>query len=165
MSRDPSAKQLRLSLLLRLLHREYAVAIDASLAEAGFGDIASGDAKAFPFIPPQGIPIRDLAARAGVRKQTMAQSVGRLEQAGYLQRHPNPSDRRSQLIMLTERGKAVQPAAAAAGNAIEGRWAQLTSPEELEALRDLLHHLLCRIGQQDRDAADRLTSIEERPLD
>ena len=165
MNQGSSPKRLRLALLLRLLHREYAVAVEASLAEAGFGDIGSGDAKVFPFVPPEGIPIRDLAVRAGVRKQTMAQSVGRLEQAGYLERRPNPSDGRSQLVALTERGKAVRPAAAGAGDAIEKQWAELTSPDEFETLRDLLHHLLNRIGQVNRDAADRLTSIDEGPHD
>ncbi|TDE59667.1 MarR family transcriptional regulator [Nonomuraea mesophila] len=160
MNGDPSAKRLRLSLLLRLLHREYAAGIEAALAEAGFGDIRSGDAKVFPFVPPEGIQVRDLALRAGVRKQTMAQSVDQLERAGYLERHPNPHDARSRLVVLTERGKAVQPLAAGAGDLIEQRWAELTSPEDFETLRALLHRLLDRIREADPDAAARLTSID-----
>ena len=162
---DSSAGRLRFALLLRLLHREYALGIEASLAEAGFGDIRSGDAKVFPFVPPEGIQVRDLAIRAGVRKQTMAQTVDQLERAGYLERRPNPRDGRSRLIVLTERGRAVQPLAAGAGDRIEERWAELTSPEEFATLRALLHRLLDRIGQADPDAADRLTSIDESRLD
>lgn len=163
MARHRSEKRLRLSLLLRLLHREYAVAIEEGLAGAGFGDIGPGDAKVFPFIPPGGIPIRDLAIRAGVRKQTMAQSVARLEQAGYLERRPNPRDGRSQLVVATERGRSVRPVAAALGDEIEKRWAQLTSPEELETLHGLLHRLLERIGEADDAAAARLTAIDDDP--
>ncbi|QKW35605.1 MarR family transcriptional regulator [Actinomadura sp. NAK00032] len=154
----------RLSLLLRLLHREYTVGIEAALAEAGFGDIRSGDAKVFPFVPPEGITVRDLALRAGVRKQTMAQSVDQLERSGYLERRPNPSDGRSRLIVLTDRGRAVQPAAAGAGDRIERRWADLTSPEDFEALRTLLLGLLTRIGETAPGAAERLTSIDEGRL-
>jgi DNA-binding MarR family transcriptional regulator len=165
MSRGSAAKRLRFALLLRLLHREYAIGIEAALAEAGFGDIRSGDAKVFPFVPPEGIQVRDLAIHAGVQKQTMAQSVDQLEQAGYLQRRPNPRDGRSRLVVLTERGRAVQPLAAGAGDVIEKRWAQLTSPEEFETLRNLLHHLLDRIGQTEHDAADRLASIDDSRLD
>lgn len=165
MNRDSSAKRLRFALLLRLLHREYAIGIEASLAEAGFGDIRSGDAKVFPFVSPEGIQVRDLAIRAGVRKQTMAQTVDQLERAGYLERRPNPRDGRSRLVVLTERGRAVQPLAAGAGDLIEKRWAELTSPEEFETLRALLHRLLDRIGQADPEAADRLTSIDESRLD
>jgi DNA-binding MarR family transcriptional regulator len=165
MARESSTKRLRLSLLLRLLHREYAIGIETALAKAGFGDIRSGDAKVFPFVPPEGIQIRDLAIRAGVRKQTMAQSVDQLERAGYLERRPNPRDGRSRLIVLTERGTAVQPLAASAGDMIEKRWAELTSPQEFETLHTLLHHLLDRIGEADPSAADRLTSIDEDRLD
>jgi DNA-binding MarR family transcriptional regulator len=165
MTRDSSTKGLRLSFLLRLLHREYALGIEAALAEAGYGDIRPGDAKVFPFVPPEGIQIRDLAIRAGVRKQTMAQSVDQLERAGYVERRPNPRDGRSRLIVLTERGRAVQPLAAGAGDLIEKRWADLTSPEEFETLHTLLRHLLDRIGEADPNAADRLTSIDEDRLD
>ncbi|MEU5993065.1 MarR family transcriptional regulator [Spirillospora sp. NPDC047418] len=157
---DPSEKRPRMSLLLRLLHREYTAGIETALAEAGFGDIRSGDAKVFPFVPPEGITVRDLAVRAGVRKQTMAQSVDQLERDGYLERRPNPRDGRSRLVMLTERGRDVQPQAAGAGRRIEERWTELTSPEEFETLRTLLHRLLDRIGEADPDAADRLTSID-----
>lgn len=165
MSRTPSGKRLRFSLLLRLLHREYTAGIEAALADSGFGDIRSGDAKVFPFVPPEGIQVRELAIRAGVRKQTMAQSVEQLEQAGYLSRRPNPRDGRSRLVVLTDRGKAVQPVAAGAGDSIEARWAQLIGPNEFENLRDLLHGLLDRIGETDPDAAVRLTSISDSSLD
>ena len=165
MSRTPSGKRLRLALLLRLLHREYTLGIEMSLAEAGFGDIRSGDAKVFPFVPPEGIQVRELAIHAGVRKQTMAQSVEQLEQAGYLERRPNPRDGRSRLVVLTERGKAVQPVAAGAGDLIETRWAQLVGPDEFENLRHLLHDLLDQIGEADPDAAIRLTSLSDTSLD
>jgi DNA-binding MarR family transcriptional regulator len=161
---DATTQRLRLSLLLRLLHREYTIGIDDALAEAGFGDIRSGDAKVFPFVPPEGIAVRELAIRAGVRKQTMAQSVDQLERAGYLERRPNPRDGRSRLIVLTERGKAAQPLAAGAGDLIEERWAQLTSPEEFETLRGLLHRLLSQISAAD-GTGDRLTSIDGPPSD
>jgi DNA-binding MarR family transcriptional regulator len=165
MDGEHPSRRSRLSLLLRLLHREYTAGIEAALAEAGFGDIRSGDAKVFPFVPPEGIAVRDLAVRAGVRKQTMAQSVDQLERAGYLERRPNPRDGRSRLVVLTERGRAVRPAASGAGDRIERRWAELTSPEDFDALYTLLHRLLDRIGEADPDAAARLTSIDESRLE
>ncbi|MFB4303554.1 MarR family winged helix-turn-helix transcriptional regulator [Actinomadura sp. NTSP31] len=165
MEGDLSSRRSRLSLLLRLLHREYTLGIEAALAEAGFGDIRSGDAKVFPFVPPEGIAVRDLAVRAGVRKQTMAQSVDQLERAGYLERRPNPRDGRSRLVVLTERGRAVQPVAAGAGDRIEQRWAELTGPEDFDALHARLNHLLNRISEADPDAAERLTSIDASRLD
>ncbi|WUH98795.1 MarR family transcriptional regulator [Spirillospora sp. NBC_00431] len=165
MSGELSPTRARLSLILRLLHREYTAGIEAALAEAGFGDIRPGDAKVFPFVPPEGIQIRDLAVRAGVRKQTMAQSVAQLERDGYLERRPHPSDGRSRLIMLTEKGRAVQPVTAGAGDRNEERWAGLIGPDDFDALHTLLRRLLDRIAEVDPDAAGRLTSVQDDRLD
>ncbi|GAA3290690.1 hypothetical protein GCM10020218_061910 [Dactylosporangium vinaceum] len=85
----------------------------------------------------------------------MAHAVDQLERAGYLQRRPNPQDGRSRLVFLTERGAAANTA----GNATEQRGAELTSPEEVEQLRSLLHRLLTRIGDADPEARERLAMI------
>jgi DNA-binding MarR family transcriptional regulator len=47
-----------------------------------------------------------LAASAGVRPQSMAQTVGDLESAGFVRRRPDPADRRQVLIELTDDGRA-----------------------------------------------------------
>ena len=62
----------------------------------------------FPFVPPEGITVSELAELARVRKQTMAQAVDQLERMGYVERRPNPRDRRSRLVFLTERGAVGQ---------------------------------------------------------
>ena len=63
----------------------------------------------FPFVPPEGITVTELARLARVRKQTMAEAVQQLERMGYVERRANPGDRRSRLVFLTERGAAVRP--------------------------------------------------------
>lgn len=50
--------------------------------------------------------VSDLAAAEGVRPQSMAQTVGDLEQAGHVAREPDPGDRRRQFVTLTEAGRA-----------------------------------------------------------
>src|ERR1700704_2909580 len=116
-----------LGLLLRLLHQDWAKELDAALSEAGFGDIGPAHANVFPFMPPEGISISGLAELARVRKQTMAQAVDQLEAMGYLERRTNPSDGRSRLLFLTERGQAVKPVTHATAARVEARWARLTS--------------------------------------
>jgi DNA-binding MarR family transcriptional regulator len=137
-----------IGLLLRLVYQHYAQDIDAALREAGFDDIRPPHANVFPFVPPEGITVSELAELARVRKQTMAQAVDQLERLGYVERRPNPRDRRSRLIFLTERGAAVTPITHAAAARVEERWAELTSPEELEALRDSLLSLLSELRDQ-----------------
>jgi DNA-binding MarR family transcriptional regulator len=129
-------------LLVRLIYQHYSQAMDAALREAGFDDIGPSAGNVFPFVGLEGITVSELADLAHVRKQTMAQAVEQLELAGYVERKPNPNDRRSQLVFLTERGQSVPPVTHAAAARVEERWAALTSPKELEALRKSLLRLL-----------------------
>ena len=131
-----------IGLLVRLIYQHHSQAMDAALRQAGFEDLAPSAGNVFPFVGPEGITVSELAALAHVRKQTMAQAVAQLELAGYVERKPNPNDRRSQLVFLTERGKSIPPVTHAAAARVEERWAALTSPKELEALRTSLLRLL-----------------------
>jgi DNA-binding MarR family transcriptional regulator len=137
-----------IGLLLRLVYQQYALDIDAALREAGFDDIRPAAANVFPFVPPEGITVSELADLARVRKQTMAQTVDQLERTGYVERRPNPNDRRSRLVCLTERGKSVPPVTHAAAERVEQRWAQLTSKQDLETLRAGLLDLLTELRNQ-----------------
>ena len=137
-----------IGLLLRLLYQHYALDIDAALREAGFRDIRPAHANVFPFVPPEGITVSELAELARVRKQTMAEAVDQLEQMGYVERRPNPRDRRSRLVFLTEHGASVKPVTHATAAIVEEQWAELTSPEELEALRGSLLRLLTELRTQ-----------------
>jgi len=137
-----------IGLLLRLLYQHHAQDIEVALREAGFGNLRPAHANVFPFVPPEGITVSELAELARVRKQTMAQAVDQLERMGYVERRPNPRDRRSRLVFLTERGAAVKPVTHATAARVEERWAELTSPEDVEALRASLLRLLNQLSSQ-----------------
>jgi DNA-binding MarR family transcriptional regulator len=137
-----------IALLLRLLYQHHAQDIEAALHESGFGDLRPAHANVFPFVPPEGITVSELAELARVRKQTMAQAVDQLERLGYVERRPNPHDGRSRLVFLTPRGESVRPVTHATAARVEERWAELTSPEELEALRASLLRLLTELKPQ-----------------
>jgi DNA-binding MarR family transcriptional regulator len=137
--------------LLRLVHQHWAQAVDAALDDAGFGDIRPPHANVFTFVPAEGIQVSELTRLARVRKQTMAQAVQELEKLGYVERRPDPSDRRARLVFLTPRGESVRPVAMAAGRRVQARWAELTSPQRIESLRRSLQALLGEL-QDDIDA-------------
>jgi DNA-binding MarR family transcriptional regulator len=48
----------------------------------------------------------DLALKERVRPQSMAQTVADLESDGYVERRPDPGDRRRALVKLTRSGRA-----------------------------------------------------------
>jgi DNA-binding MarR family transcriptional regulator len=137
-----------IGLLLRLVYQHYSQEIEAALREAGFDDVRPAAGNVFPFVPPEGITVSELADLARVRKQTMAQAVDQLERSGYVERRPNPGDRRSRLVFLTDRGASVTPVTHAAAARVEERWAKLTSPEQLEELRTSLLRLLTKLRDQ-----------------
>jgi DNA-binding MarR family transcriptional regulator len=132
----------RISHMLRTVHEHYARAVDAELARHGAGDLTGGPAKALPHVPPEGIPVGVLADRVGVRKQTMAEAVEQLVATGYAKTIANPADGRSRLVKLTPKGLRARPLAVHAGDRVEANWARLTSKEDLETLRRLLHELM-----------------------
>jgi DNA-binding MarR family transcriptional regulator len=134
-----------LGLLLRLAYQHHSQEIEAALRENGFDDVHPAAANVFSFVSPEGITVSELADLARVRKQTMAQAVDQLERTGYVERRPNPRDRRSRLVFLTERGASLTPVTHAAAARVEERWAELTSPQELEALRASLLRLVTRL--------------------
>jgi DNA-binding MarR family transcriptional regulator len=137
-----------LGLLLRLTYQQWTLAVDTELAEQGFGDIRPHHANVFTFVPPEGIQVAELTKLARVRKQSMTQTVEELERLGYVERQPDPKDKRGRLVFLTERGKQIRPIASAAGKRVDARWSELTSADEIEALRNSLRAILARIEEQ-----------------
>lgn len=139
-----------LGLLLRLAHQHWTQAVEASLDEAGFGDIRPPHANVFTFARPEGIQVSELTKLAHVRKQTMTQAVEELERLGYVERRPDPNDRRARLVFLTERGKGVRPIAMATGRLVDERWAEIAGSEEIEQIKHALQRLLGRLQSDDQ---------------
>jgi DNA-binding MarR family transcriptional regulator len=134
-----------MGLLLRLLYQLYSLEIQGALRQAGFHDINPAAANVFTFLTPEGATVSELAELSHVRKQTMAQTVEQLERSGYVERLPNPRDRRSQLVFLTAHGERIPQVTHKAAAAVEKRWARLSGPDQLEALRMSLLDLLSRL--------------------
>ncbi|MGD9092124.1 MAG: MarR family transcriptional regulator [Anaerolineales bacterium] len=53
-------------------------------------------------------PFKDLAVSLGCTRPTMTGIVDTLEKKGLVSRQPNPNDRRSLLVTLTERGASLE---------------------------------------------------------
>src|SRR4051794_12095543 len=135
-----------LGLLLRLLNQHWGEDVHAALQAAGLDGIRAPHANVFPFVPDEGIQVSELARLASMRKQSMAEAVEQLERAGYVERRPDPNDRRARRVLLTDRGRRVRSVAIAAGRRVEQEWTELTSAEEIAAFRATLQRLLAQLG-------------------
>ena len=56
-----------------------------------------------------GITIGELGDRVSLDSSTLTGIIDRMEKSGYVERKPNPDDRRSALVFLTEKAKELGP--------------------------------------------------------
>lgn len=96
----------------------------------------------FAQIKPDGSRLTDLARGANITPQAMGELVDELEDLGYVERRPDPTDRRAKLIVLTERGQACVAAGMATVDGIEDRIKATLGERGHRQLRTMLHKLL-----------------------
>jgi DNA-binding MarR family transcriptional regulator len=90
--------------LLSLTHLMLSRQVSEGVARAGHPVKASHSA-VFGQMTGDGSRLSDLARGANMTPQAMGELVDELEGLGYVQRRPDPSDRRAKLITLTESGR------------------------------------------------------------
>ena len=88
-----------------------------------------------------GLSQDQLAQRAGFDKSNIARQVALLEEAGYLQRLPDPQDKRVLQLLPTEKTLALQPSLQAAMEAWERQLLRTLTEEEKAVLTGLLEKL------------------------
>jgi DNA-binding MarR family transcriptional regulator len=112
-----------------------------ALRENGFGDIDGPRLAVFLWPGPDGQRPSDLAARMKVTKQALNYLLGDLERLGYIERQPDPDDRRARRIAMTDRGRELVPIIRGAVSSTERDWASSLGEARFEQLRELLGEL------------------------
>lgn len=100
----------------------------------------------FAQISPDGSRLTELARKANMTPQSMAELVDELVEMGYVVRRPDPNDGRAKLIVLTKRGRDAVAAGRQTIDGIEKQVTQILGERGHRHLRQLLTKLL--------DAAD-----------
>jgi DNA-binding MarR family transcriptional regulator len=127
-----------------LLREPYRVANDrlhARLAERGHPDIRTPHGNVFAFLDDRGTRVSVLAERAQVTKQSMAELVAHLERHGYVERVPDPDDRRAKLVRATRRGNQLYAIAREFVSETEAEWTRRLGKAKMRDLRKLLEEL------------------------
>ncbi len=75
-----------------------------TLAARGFGDLNPRHGAVLAYLDPAGVRATELSRLSGQHKQIVGTLVDELEALGYVERRPDPSDRRAKLIRPTARG-------------------------------------------------------------
>lgn len=108
------------------------------LSVAGYADIRPSHFAVFRHLRPEGSRLTELAELAQMTKQSVGELVSYLENRGYLERLPHPSDGRVRIIKLTARGEGSRAAASQAFREIEAAWADGVGTERVAELRATL---------------------------
>lgn len=76
----------------------------------------------------EGRPLTAIASQLAISPQACTQLANLAEAAGYLERKPDPEDRRSKLVLLTRRGRELVEAAVEIILEVETEYAELVGP-------------------------------------
>ena len=140
-NRDAAVGPPKIGALLRLPWEAVTHRILRALHERGFDDIDAPQLAVLLWPGPEGMRPSDLAARMRVTKQALNYLLGDLERLGYIERHPDPDDRRARRIALTDRGRSLVPVIRGAVDEVEREWAAALGERRFAQLRELLTEL------------------------
>lgn len=88
-----------------------------------------------------GSRLTDLAEQAQVTKQTAQAVIDQLEKEGYVERVPDPADKRAKLIRLSEAGAKVSACANAEVAKVDAEWEAYLGERQMDQLRRALTKL------------------------
>lgn len=153
---DPDSFGFIVNDISRLLRAE----MDRRTAEAGVG-LTSGERRTLAHAARAGAVRQNvLAERMGLEAMTLSAYLDRLEAAGFVQRRPDPTDRRAKLVHLTAAAddvlRAVVPVSAglhadAARQILQKDWDRLL--EQLKLVRETLATLRANALRGEKRAA------------
>jgi DNA-binding MarR family transcriptional regulator len=136
---DPS--QIPLPALMELAVDAMWADFRASLLDAGITDIRPTHGCVFRFLHDDGMRLTDLASLAGLTKQSVGEIVDDLTALGYIERYPDPTDKRAKLLRLTAKGKTAQGTGFSLFTKLEEDWADVFGSDEIAVLRSLLERV------------------------
>ena len=152
--------QPNLGILLREPYRIASERLHERFAESGHPEVRVPHGNVFAFLDHGGTRVSELARRAQITKQsmgelvdmalvfdrdTMKQSMGELvthlERNGYVERIPDPDDRRAKLVRSTARGSELYAIARRFVAEVEAEWTERLGQRKMGTLRELLVEL------------------------
>ena len=130
-----------LGILLREPFRIASARLHDRFAERGHPEVRAPHGNVLQFLDAGGTRVSVLAERAQMTKQSMAELVAHLEHHGYVERVPDPQDRRAKLVRATARGQEVYEIAREFVIDVEAEWTAKLGERKIATLRRLLKEL------------------------
>ncbi|REE97514.1 MarR family winged helix-turn-helix transcriptional regulator [Thermomonospora umbrina] len=115
-----------------------------TLAEQGHTGLRPQHGAVLAYLDVEGTRATDLARRSNQHKQVIGKLVDELEALGYVERRPDPDDRRAKLVVPTERGLDQMTRSDAIMAGLEQRHAQAVGAEVYAEFKRVLHEVALR---------------------
>ena len=127
--------------LLQDVQRQMQDELHERLGRLGYEEIRPAHGCVFGNMRPHGVRLTDIAERSRITKQSVGEIVTNLEELGYVERVPDPDDKRAKLVRLTKHGQKAQDTAYEIFGEIEAEWAERIGARKVAALRGALEEL------------------------
>jgi DNA-binding MarR family transcriptional regulator len=114
------------------------------LAGEGNAQLHPRHSAVLAYLDEDGVRASELARLSGRDKQVVGRLIDELEEAGYVERRPDPSDRRAKLIVPTERGLEQLQLRDEIVAEIERRHAEAAGPRVYAEFRNVLRAIVER---------------------
>ncbi|HEY2203574.1 MAG TPA: MarR family transcriptional regulator [Pseudonocardia sp.] len=131
----PGHDEVPLPALLRAARRAYGRAVRRALADAGLDDLPRNGPFVLGALVARGADLAALADQLGVSKQAASQLIDALVSRGYLERAPDPADRRRMTLTVTDRGRHAAERVRGAVGAVDGVLAERVPASTRAGLR------------------------------
>jgi DNA-binding MarR family transcriptional regulator len=101
-SQAPEGYDDNIGRLLQLALRDFQARCAEKLHARGYTQLSATHLTILSYIDPAGTRIVTLAERAGMTKQSMGDLIRELEAQGYVERSPDPVDKRAVIIKMVQ---------------------------------------------------------------
>jgi DNA-binding MarR family transcriptional regulator len=116
------------------------------LAEHGHEAVREGHGCVFGFIDPAGSRLTYLAETSGLTKQAVGEAVDDLQELGYVERVPDPTDGRAKIVRLTAKGAEARATGRSILAEVERRWAAEIGEERVAQMRETLEEIFALVS-------------------
>jgi len=110
--------------------------------ERGHTQIRQAHDPVFATLPQEGARASDMAARAGITKQSMGEAIRDMVGLGLLEMTEDPDDRRAKLVRFTDAGLEVAQDGKRYMRVLEQQWIDKFGKQEYETAREVLEGIV-----------------------
>lgn len=130
---------------LSVITRDFQKSALKGVVKAGYPKLQISHQAVFLHLGLEGARLTELAERASISKQSMGQVIDELEYLGYVERVPDPLDRRAKIVQFTKRGRNFIELSVEVGVVVQNNYAKLMGEKKMQQLCELLEELCGKI--------------------